>query len=71
MSIGTLLGMDEPILDRINKEKQSVHECLQNMLSEWLRQIEPLPTWKELIDAVEVVDKGKAKEMSDSLAQAC
>lgn len=67
--IGTLLGVDKSILDKIGKEKNRVHECLQEMLSEWLKQIDPLPTWKELIDTLEMVDPAKAREIADSLAQ--
>ena len=67
--IGTLLGVSEPILDRINRERERIHDCLREMLSEWLKQIDPVPTWKELIDAVEIADKSKAKEISESLAQ--
>ena len=66
--IGTLLGVGESI-DRISREKKRIHDCLREMLSEWLKQIDPTPTWKELIDALEIVDKSKAKEISESLAQ--
>ena len=67
--IGTLLGISKPLVDKISSEQERVHECLQEMLSEWLKQIDPSPTWKELIDTLEVVDPAKAKEIADSLAQ--
>ena len=33
------------------------------MLSEWLKQIDPAPTWSAQAEAVEVVDPSKAKEI--------
>ena len=33
------------------------------MLSEWLKKIDPPPTWEALADAVETVDPIKAKEI--------
>ena len=33
------------------------------MLSEWLNQVDPRPTWAALAEAVEPVDKVKAQEI--------
>ena len=33
------------------------------MLSEWLKQVDPPPTWKDITEAVETVDANKAQEM--------
>ena len=54
----------------ISCKKKRVHERLQEMLSEWLKKIDPSPTWKELIDTLKIIDPAKAKEIADSLARA-
>ena len=62
-SIGTLLGVPDHILDIIKKEEEGIHECLRKVLSQWLKQVDPPPTWKELIEAIETIDTQKALEM--------
>ena len=62
-TIGTLLGIEEHILDKIKCDEEGARDRLQKMLSEWLKQADPLPTWKELADAMEAVDALKAKEL--------
>ena len=39
------------------------HDCLQKMLSEWLKQVDSPTTWKALADAVESVDQAKAQDI--------
>ena len=68
ISIGTLLGVEGHIIQRIKSEDDGIHEKLQEMLSEWLRQIDPAPTWKDLADVVERFDFAKAKEIRDHFA---
>ena len=36
---------------------------MQKTLSEWLKQVDPPPTWKDITDAVERVDATKAQEI--------
>ena len=67
-TIGGLLGVKEYILDNIKKDEDGVRDCLHAMLSKWLKQIDPPPTWKDLVDAVEGVDSSKAEEMRQYLA---
>ena len=62
-TIGALLGIEEHILDKIKSEEDRVHDQLRKMLSEWLRQVDPAPSWKDLADAVESVDSAKAQEI--------
>ena len=38
------------------------------MLSEWLKQVNPLPTWEDLADTVEMFDPSKAAEMRQNFA---
>jgi hypothetical protein len=35
------------------------------MLSEWLKQIDPPPTWTALAEAVEVIDESKAQRLRE------
>ena len=36
---------------------------MQEVLSEWLNQVDPCPTWAALAEAMEPVDKVKAQEI--------
>lgn len=56
-------------MDRIKKDEEGVRDCLYAMLSEWLKQVDPLPTWTNLVDAVEEVDSSKAKEIRQYVAR--
>ena len=67
-TIGALLGVERHVLESIKKDEDGVDDCLQAMLSAWLKQIDPLPTWKELSDAVEKVDVDKALEIRKHIA---
>ena len=67
-NIGCLLGIQQHALNRINRDKESVHDRLQVMLFEYLNQVDPSPTWKNIIDAVDIIDSAKAKEMNANLA---
>ena len=59
-SIGILLGLPKHVLDRIKTDEEGVRNRLQEMLSEWLKQVDPPPTWAALADAVEHIDRLKA-----------
>ena len=62
-NIGTLLGVSQHILNRIQRDEDGVNDCLRVMLSERLEQVDAPLTWKDLADAVDVIDKQKAKEI--------
>ena len=62
-TIGALLGLEEHDIDRIKRDEGGVRDCLRKTVSEWLKQPQPLPTWKDLADAVEEIDQGKATEI--------
>ena len=64
-TIGTLLGVPTHILDKTKSEGGRVDDHLREMLSEWLRQIDPPPTWTALAEAVEVIDKSKAQKLRE------
>ena len=61
-TIGTLLGLQPHTLARVKADEDGVRNCLQEMLSEWLKQIDPVPTWAVLIEAVEAVSEQRAQE---------
>lgn len=62
-TIGTLLCVPKHVLDRIKNDEDGVNDRLQEMLSEWLKQTNPAPTWATLADAVEMVNSSKAKKL--------
>ena len=62
-TIGTLLGVSKPVLDKIKSDEEGANDRLQEMLSEWLKQIDPPPSWTALAAAVEAVDPSKAMEI--------
>ena len=55
-------------MDKIRKDEDGVQDCLHAMLSEWLKQVDPQPTWTDIVEAVEEVDSLKAKEIRKHLA---
>ena len=62
-NIGVLLGIKEHILTNIKEDEASVRDRLRVMISEWLKQVDPPPTWAALADAVELLDESKAQEI--------
>ena len=53
-NLGIMLGIDKSELDMITKETLSnPHDCLREMLSIWLKSLDPLPTWSVLTEALE------------------
>ena len=62
-SIGTLLGLRSDVLERIQLDERSTVDQLQAVTSEWLKQVNPPPTWKVLSDAIEEIDEQKAQEL--------
>ena len=67
-TIGGLLGIEKDILDKIQKDEVEVNDCLHEMLSKWLQQVAPLPTWKDLVDSIEVIDQQQAQRLRHHLA---
>ena len=65
--IGTLLGVPSDTLKRIKREEESINDRLQEMLQEWLNQVNPEPTWTQLVGVVELFNHSKADEMRHCL----
>ena len=55
-TIGALLGAEEGVLAKIKHDEQEANDRLQEVISWWLRQVDPSPSWKDLADAVETLD---------------
>jgi hypothetical protein len=62
-TVGGLLGVSDPVLDKIKSDEEGANNRLQDMLSEWLKQIDPPPTWTALAEAVATVNSSKAMEI--------
>ena len=67
-TIGCLLAIESHIIDNVKRNEEDVHDCLHAMLSEWLKQVDPPPTWRAVVDAVEAVDVSKAEDIKKYLA---
>lgn len=65
-NIGTLLDLPSGTLEGLAVDEPDVQSQLRAMLNEWLKQVNPPPTWSQLADAVEPFDKAKAGELRDS-----
>ena len=65
-NIGTLLDITEGTLGGIAADESDMDSRLRAMLSEWLKQVNPPPTWSQLANAVEPFDKAKAEELRNS-----
>ena len=52
-NLGIMLGIEKSTLDMITKETSNPRDCLREMLSVWLKSVDPPPTWSMLTGAVE------------------
>ena len=63
MEIGTLLDLEDHILSRIKADESKVTLCLRAVLSEWLKRINPIPTWDSLVVAVSPLNQSIAEDI--------
>ena len=61
--IGLLLEIPHHVLKAIEIDIKDIHDCLQAMLVQWLKQSDPPPTWKNLADAVEEINESIAEKI--------
>ena len=61
--LGGLMGVQKHVLDKIDQDKNGVYNKLQEMLSEWLKQIDPPPTWTLIADALSYLDAARAERI--------
>ena len=65
--IGTLLEIPEEILDRIEADHPSNCQlCVREVIKTWLKQVDPPPSWKNLAEAVRVLNPSLAKKIIDT-----
>ena len=63
-NIGLLLDLKNESIRKIDTECRGIpDDCLREMLSLWLKQIDPRPTRKTLIEAVETYDPKLAQKI--------
>ena len=55
--------MDEGTLATIKADNDSAEDRLNEIITTWLKQISPPPTWNLLADVVKVIDPNKAEEI--------
>ena len=68
-NLGLALGINVPTLRAIRQDNNNVtNPCFTEMLSEWLKMIDPLPTWEGLISALKQRSVGQ-KEVSKRVKQ--
>ena len=66
--IGLELKVKPTVLNRIRPQYSDPAECLREMLSEWLTEVDPYPTWEALAQALEsctVKESRLAMEVSE------
>ena len=68
-NIGILLGIEDNILHEIKQNEGQVHDRLREMLSRWLKNDDPPPTWSSLVDAVKPFNSAKAQEIKSCIAE--
>lgn len=63
-NIGILLGISESNLEQIEADYPgSCQDCVREMIKVWLKQVNPRPTWKDLADAVAVINPRLSKRI--------
>ncbi len=52
--LGVYLELPPATLDAIARDKQqSSQDCLVEILTTWLQRVDPAPTWRAIVEAVE------------------
>ena len=60
--VGLELGLDGEELENIKSQhKPNLTECLNEMILLWLKSINPVPTWKALVEALKATTVGEAQ----------
>ena len=62
-TVGVFLGVSKDALDMIESDKKEVRSCLLEMLSTWLKQVSPEPSWGALAYSVEPFDEECAQKL--------
>lgn len=63
-NIGSLLNLPSGLLATIKFDNPGrAKDCLREMFTEWLKIVDPRPSWEQLVEAVEVIHQSKAEEI--------
>ena len=61
--IGLTLDLEQGQLSAIRSDHRESNKCFREMLKLWLKQIEPLPTWSSIIDAIRILQYDSLAEV--------
>jgi ankyrin repeat protein len=62
-NIGVLLNIPSARLKKIANDYTITRDCLREMVTEWLKMVDPPPTWELLVEAVELIDPQTAENI--------
>jgi hypothetical protein len=66
-NIGLGLGLNQGSLSAIQYNNRRCEDCFRIMLSEWLKKIDPRPTWSALAEALESPSVGYSLRLADKI----
>jgi BMFP domain-containing protein YqiC len=63
-NIGSLLEISEQTLEQIEADYPGdCQQCVREMIKSWLKQVDPPPSWKDLAEAVQIINPDLAKKI--------
>lgn len=62
-NIGIFLEVSETTLEQIEADYDHCSDCVREMIKQWLKQVNPRPTWNALAGAVQAFDSGLVKKI--------
>ena len=69
-NIGVFLQISDSDLKQIESDYSGrCRDCVREMIRKWLKQVNPAPSWKNLAEAVEIIDPGIAERILKQLLQ--
>ncbi|MCG8622335.1 MAG: death domain-containing protein, partial [Proteobacteria bacterium] len=65
-NIGSLLEISETTLEQIEADYPGdCQQCVREMIKSWLKQVDPPPSWKDLAEAIQIINPYLAKKISN------
>jgi hypothetical protein len=63
-NIGSLLEISEQTLEQVETDYPGdCQQCVREMIKSWLKQVDPPPSWKDLAEAVQIINPCLAKKI--------
>jgi hypothetical protein len=63
-NIGSLLEVSEQTLEQIEADCPfDCQQCIREMIKSWLKQVDPPPSWKDLAEAVRIINPNLGKKI--------